>query len=309
LAGDAVLHGTIAAGDHSCPRIAKHMRATAIIDATGEITLSGSVDPVPWWSFTKTALAIATLRLAQDFMLDLDETLPGEPFTARQLLRHEAGLPDYGMIARYHADVAAGRRAWPLDRLLAAVEASRLRHPPGTGWAYSNIGYLRIAQLIERVAGLSLGEALSSLVFDQAGLKTARLALKPGDTVDVQMGNVSRYDPGWVYHGLIVGTVADAARLLWALVSGRLLEQRMFGWMIEPRPLPDYRSDSFPDPAYGLGLMLNATDAGAHPLGHSGEGPGSRIAVYAKADKAVAVWSASPCEMDPEAQAYEMLSR
>jgi CubicO group peptidase (beta-lactamase class C family) len=283
------------------------MQATAIINAEGRIALSGSRDRVPWWSFTKTALAIATLRLVDKDMLDLDEKLQGEAFTARQLLRHEAGLPDYGGIPRYHADVEAGGRPWPLDRLLAAVEATRPRHRPGAGWAYSNIGYLMIAQLIERISGQRLGAALASLVFDPAGLRTARVASDPRDLDDVQMGSASSYHPAWVYHGLVVGTVADAARLAWTLASGRLLKQRTFEWMIEPRPLPDYRSDRHPDPAYGLGLMLSATDPGALPFGHSGEGPGSRIAVYAYAHKAVGVWTALPSETDAEAQAYEML--
>ena len=45
------------------------------------------------------------------------------------------------------------------------------------------------------------------------------------DLADVQMGTERvAIIPGWVYHGLIVGTVADAARLLWLLANGRLLQ-------------------------------------------------------------------------------------
>jgi CubicO group peptidase (beta-lactamase class C family) len=56
-------------------------------------------------------------------------------FTPAQLLRHEAGLPDYGALAAYHADVAAGRSPWPIEKLMAAVEVDRLRYEPGHGWA------------------------------------------------------------------------------------------------------------------------------------------------------------------------------
>lgn len=273
------------------------------------MTLGGSADRVPWWSFTKTAIAIAALRLVEQGRLGLDDRVAGEAFTLRQLLRHEAGLPDYGGLRRYHEDVAAGRRPWPLDRLLAAVGSTRLLYPPGAGWAYSNIGYLRIAQLIERKTGLGLGEALASLLFDPAGLKTARLARHPGDLADVEMASAGAYHPGWVYHGLIVGTVADAARLVRSLACGRLLESSTFAAMIEPRALPEQRSDRHPDPGYGLGLMVTATQPEYHPLGHSGEGPGSRIAVYAFAGRASAVWTALPAARDADDQAFEMLGR
>ncbi|MGI4958954.1 MAG: serine hydrolase domain-containing protein [Janthinobacterium lividum] len=284
------------------------MQATAIIDADGTVTRSGSTDRIPWWSFTKTALSIATLRLAEEGVLELDEKLPGEPFTTRQLLRHEAGLPDYNAIARYHFDVGAGKRPWPVDRLLAAVDVTRLRYDPGTGWAYSNIGYLRIAQLIERMSGQKLAAALSSLVFEPARLESARLAMDSDDLVDVQMGSASSYHPGWVYHGLIVGTVADAARLLWMLAYGGLLKPATFASMKECQTLPDYQSDIHPDPAYGLGLMLTANNPEAHPLGHGGEGPGSKIAVYAQGCRVAAVWTALPSETDADARVHEILA-
>jgi len=122
------------------------MQAIAIINADGGVTWSGSTDRIPWWSFTETVLSIATLRLMEEGALELDEKLPGELFSARHLLRREAGLPDYGGMARCHSDVAAGKQPWPVDRLLAAVDVARLRYEPGAGWIYSNIGYLSVAQ-------------------------------------------------------------------------------------------------------------------------------------------------------------------
>jgi CubicO group peptidase (beta-lactamase class C family) len=284
------------------------MQATAIICAKESVKTAGLTDRVPWWSFTKTALAIATLRLAEDGLLELDNKLPGEAFNTRQLLRHEAGLADYGEIARYHADVAAGKRPWQVDRLLEAVDIRQLRYEPGAGWAYSNIGYLMVAQLIERTTGLKLASALQSLVFEPAGLESARLAIRPDDLADVQMADAIGYHPGWVYHGLVVGSVKDAARLLWALAYGGLLNPASLAMMKERRALPEYRSNVHPDPAYGLGLMLTANDPDAHPLGHGGAGPGSKIAVYARAHRVAAVWASWPSEIDPDVRVLEMLA-
>ena len=294
----------------SAPRFSykENMEAIAIIDATGAVTLSGTTKKVPWWSFTKTTLSIAALRLVERDALSLDAKLPGEPYSLRQLLRHEAGLPDYGEIARYHTDVAAGKVPWPVDRLLAAADTNRLRYAPGTGWAYSNIGYLKVAQLIERIMGLDLAASLAEIVFGPAGLVSARLAKDPDDLANVQMGSARGYHPGWVYHGLIVGTAADASRLLWLLLNGSLLNPTTLTAMMQGHAVPDYRSTAHPDPAYGLGLMLSAEKSEDHPIGHSGEGPGSRIAVYGKHHKVAAVWKLLPSEVEAETCAFEILA-
>ncbi len=174
------------------------------MDESGELSTGGSPEAVPWWSFTKTVLAIAALRLVEAGAVSLDEKLDGEPFTLRQLLRHEAGLPDYGSLSRYHDDVAAGEEPWPVARLLAGLDADRLRYEPGTSWAYSNIGYLKVAQLIERSSGLSLAKWLANSVFEPAGIASARLAICRADLSGVRMGRATSYHPGWVYHGLVV---------------------------------------------------------------------------------------------------------
>ncbi len=56
---------------------------------------------VPWWSFTKTVLAATAISLLRDRLIELDTEILNEPFTLRQLLRHEAGLADYAELAEY----------------------------------------------------------------------------------------------------------------------------------------------------------------------------------------------------------------
>uniref|UniRef100_UPI0035633B7A serine hydrolase n=1 Tax=Hydrogenophaga sp. TaxID=1904254 RepID=UPI0035633B7A len=96
---------------------------------------------VPWWSFTKTVLSAAALSLVRDGWVRLDDAVPEGPFTLRQLLRHEAGLADYGELTEYHAAVARGETPWAVDAMLERIEATRLRYAPGAGWRYSNVGY------------------------------------------------------------------------------------------------------------------------------------------------------------------------
>jgi hypothetical protein len=87
---------------------------------------------------------------------------------------------------------------------------------------------------------------------------TARLAAAPADIANVSMGDATDYHPGWVYHGLIVGTAMDAASLLRQLLQGTLLEEGTLSRMLEGRPLPQFRTERYPDPAYGMGLMLHS---------------------------------------------------
>jgi len=283
------------------------MEARAIIGNGGEINSFGIAASVPWWSFTKTILAIALLRLSEVGRINLDEAVSGRQFTPAQLLRHEAGLPDYGALEAYHADVAACRAPWSIEKLMAAVEADRLRYKPGRGWAYSNIGYWWVARLIEQTADRPLAEALTDLVFGPAELTTARLATVPTDLADVSMGDASGYHPGWVYHGLAVGTVTDAAWLLLLLLRGALVNERTLSRMHQPIALPQFRSDLYPDPAYAMGLMLRATNPLDHPIGHTGGGPGSQIAVYGQRGITCAVWASSAVGIDPVTEAFRTL--
>jgi CubicO group peptidase (beta-lactamase class C family) len=281
--------------------------AKVFIRDDGEADATGVTASIPWWSFTKTALSVALLRLSERGKINLDQAVEGKPFTPAQLLRHEAGFPDYGSLPAYHADVEAGRPPWSVDDLLKAVEADRLRYEPGQGWAYSNIGYWEVARLIERTSGLPLSDALSDLVFIPAELATPRLALAPADLADVQMGDAIGYHPAWVYHGLVVGTAIDAARLLRRLLAGDLFDGNVLSRMLEHRPLPQYRSELHPDPAYGLGLMLWAVNPLFHPIGHSGSGPGSRIAVYGQQGRTCVVWTATASGTNPEAEVFRAL--
>lgn len=67
---------------------------------------------------------------------------------------------------------------------------------------YSNVGYLKIAQMIEFITGSKLPSALQSHVYEPARLETAHLAVELDDLVDVQMPDASAYHPGGLYHGL-----------------------------------------------------------------------------------------------------------
>lgn len=236
---------------------------------------------VPWWSFTKTVLAAAALALVRDGAARLDEPLPERPYTLRHLLQHRSGLGDYGGIADYHKAVARNDDPWPVPALLERADADRLRYVTGEAWEYSNIGYLFVRHLIESLTGEDLNSALRRLVLEPLGIRSARIARERRDLDGVAMGEARTYHPGWVYHGLLVGSVADAALLLDSLMAGDLLPPGLLGEMLAPfvlqGPVP---GRPWKVPGYGLGIMTGETMSGGRVAGHTGGGPGSRIAVY-----------------------------
>jgi len=236
---------------------------------------------VPWWSFTKTVLAAAALALVRDGLIQLDDPVPEGPFTLRQMLKHQAGLADYSELEEYHAAVAAHHAPWSVAEMMERLDGTRLRYEPGAAWRYSNVGYLLVSKLIERVTGLRIEKALAHLVFLPLGLTHVRLATAPEDLGEAYSAQGSLYHPGWVYHGLLVGPLSESTILLNHLMTGQFLPpfllQEMQDAIVLGAAIP---GRPWATPGYGLGLMIGGTKSGHLLTGHTGMGPGSVIAVY-----------------------------
>jgi CubicO group peptidase (beta-lactamase class C family) len=236
---------------------------------------------VPWWSFTKTVLAATALTLVRDGRLDLDASLPEGVFTLRQLLRHEAGLADYGELPEYHAAVANHESAWPAGEMMQRLDGHRLRYNPGTAWHYSNVGFMLVAQIIERAADLPLADAIRQQVLSPLDISTVRLATERAELNGRLLGRSLNYDPGWVYHGLLIGPVSQAARLLDGVLAGGLLPNNLLQEMQTTRVLGGpIAGRPWLAPGYALGMMRGGIEGDLMLAGHTGLGPGSVIAVY-----------------------------
>jgi len=233
----------------------------------------------PWWSITKTVLAVAVLRLADSGRFSLDDFYRDRPYTIRQLLQHTAGLNTYGG-ERYRAAVAAGEPPWPVAELLARVNANRLVFRPGDGWAYSNVGYLFVRQLIEQTLDMELDESLRELVFKPMGIERTRIAITADDMAQTRWGNPTGYDPRWVYHGLLIGPPADAVEFLRRL-SGPFLSEQALCAMKSTYPLGgSIAGRPWTKTGYGLGLMMGEMEKAGIAYGHSGVGHDSVSALY-----------------------------
>jgi len=142
-------------------------------------------------SVTKPYVASAVARLADRGVLSLDDRaarwLPGfrgdkDAVTIRHLLAHSSGLPAWHpFFARAIDDplarpafVADARRAAP--ELLASafrrgreiveegIAAARLESPPGARAVYSDLGFIALGLVLERVCGVSLDAVVEAEV-------------------------------------------------------------------------------------------------------------------------------------------------
>src|SRR5690606_30024153 len=76
------------------------------------------------------------------YISDIDDP-EAKKVTIQQLLTHTSGYrPDFDLGEKW-----AGR-----DGMLAALKKEKLRNPPGTRFVYSDIGFIVLGEIIERVA-------------------------------------------------------------------------------------------------------------------------------------------------------------
>lgn len=247
--------------------------------------ISASSDALfPWWSITKSVLAAAVLRLVDQGRVDLNQSYGDRPYSIRQLLQHTAGLSTYGGAA-YHSAVASHEPVWSVDELLHRVQSDRLIFKPGQGWAYSNVGYLFVRHFIEQQMKLDLNAALSELVFKPMGMQRTRIATAPADMAETYWGNLSGYDPRWVYHGLLIAPPSEAVRFLGNLLSDTFLSERSRAELLNEYVLEEnVEGRPWTRACYGLGLMIGSMGEAGRVRGHSGGGPASVSALYRFSD-------------------------
>jgi CubicO group peptidase (beta-lactamase class C family) len=132
-------------------------------------------------SLAKQFTAAAVLMLEAEGKISLQDEvrarLPefpdfGRPVTIRHLLYHTGGLRDYGGLIQ----MSGGRMDDPITsrEVLKLVGRQReLNFPPGTEFAYSNAGYIVLAEIVARVSGLKFRDWIQARLFLPMDMKAA----------------------------------------------------------------------------------------------------------------------------------------
>jgi D-alanyl-D-alanine carboxypeptidase len=261
----------------------------------------GADDRYLLYSITKVLIAVAVVRLVEMGSIGLDQgvgkVLPdvglGAGVTVRRLLNHTAGIGDYGGLAEYAADLKRNPDIpWTEEQFLERVLSRGSLFEPGNGWAYSNVGYLLLRLLIQRVADASFRDVLDELVVGPLGLRSTSVvecledtrSLAPGYSTQLsacgELQDIShRYHPGWVSHGVVLSTAAETARILDALFAGGLVGPASLDAMLQAVEVP-VTHPRMAMPGYGLGLMVDRDMSRWRVAGHAGGGPGYATAAF-----------------------------
>ena len=198
-------------------------------------------------SVGKQFTATAVMLLVEEGKIGLDEKIGkylGEVpeawknITIRHLLSHTGGMTDYPQDFDFRKDYTE-------DDLLKRAKAVPTAFAPGEKWAYSNLGYVTLGIIINKVTGKFYGDFLQERVFKPLGMTTARV-ISEADIVPNRAAGY-RLDKGeiknqvWVSPSL--NTTADGALYLsvhdmmkWdeALRSGKILKKASLDEMWSP---------------------------------------------------------------------------
>jgi CubicO group peptidase (beta-lactamase class C family) len=169
--------------------------------------------------------------------------------TIAQLLLHTSGLiPDNPL-----ADYTDGRR-----KALERIANLKLLSPPGTQFRYSDVGFIVLGELVERISGLSLDQFAQKHVFEPLKMtdtgfnppakKRERIAptgLRDGKVILGEVHDPRAYRMGGVAgHAGLFSTADDLTRYCRMLLRGgeldgvRILDAKTVQLFTEPHPVP-----------------------------------------------------------------------
>jgi D-alanyl-D-alanine carboxypeptidase len=232
-------------------------------------------------SITKMFVASSVLKLAESGALSLDEPvarrLPeigeGDRITVRQVLNHTSGISDKAQESE--RPLTSG--AYDRFARVAAIGRRPLDFAPGSGWRYSNAGYIVRGALVERITGTPWSVTLEQQFFDRLGLRHTGYA----DAATLRSGRAAGYTTaaGRVRNvefisptipdaaGGLVSTAEDLFRWCRALAAGRAISRESVRQMMTPVAEPNGTT------RYGLGVYVS-TVHGETMIGHTGQIPG-----------------------------------
>ena len=235
----------------------------------------------PIASVTKPMVATAVLQQVEAGKLTLDDTveqwLPktvtkGDRMTIRQLLSHRSGVHEPESPEEFpHVDPLTDRE------IVKVLGAKPLDFEPGTSARYSNVGYVLLGMILEKVTGASIGAVLDSRIFDLAEMDDSALAPTQWDVRGYVDGKDVTADTGlnvFQAAGGVVSTAEDVDGFFHYLWAGKLLSPDLVEQMSRPLgDIPPYGGE------YGLGIWTATFSCGT-ALGHSGDVPGYAVKAW-----------------------------
>ena len=297
-------------------------------------------------SFTKQFTAMAVMLLIHDGKLRYDEMLTeifpdfpayGKAITVRNLLNHISGLPDYedlmDAVEKTKGPIWSPQKQIQDAEVLELLEKENAgKFAAGTGWSYSNSGYVVLGLIVAKVSGQPYGKFLHERIF--APLKMNHTIVyqkgknevtnrafgytKEGNTLNEtdQSSTSATLGDGGIYSNL-----EDLAKWDDALRNHTLLSEKEFQPALTPVKLNDGSQPRWPlEPnddnlhpgnpvSYGFGWFLDPYE-GHQRMWHTGTTIGFRNVIerFTEAGGLTVIILSNRTDLDPEKLALKVAS-
>lgn len=225
-------------------------------------------------SVTKTFVAVAVLKLWEEGKLRLDDPITKylceehlnllrkggytpESITIKHLLNHSSGMADHSHTEAYDVAILRSGYKWTRQRQIEAlVEYSKPVGKPGERFSYSDTGYVLLGEVLEKITGLSMGEAIEQLIdFDILGLKSTSMEAPDGDFSGRRIHQYYQGEDTYLFHpsldyfggGGLLSNTADLSHFMLALFNNEIFNNpATLAQMTAPvsyagKPVMDYR--------------------------------------------------------------------
>lgn len=217
-----------------------HVEAVGLAEvATGRPMLATTTQLV--YSMSKTITAAAVVKLAEQGMLGIDDPVdkfvPWQPYgstiTVRQLLTHTAGLPNPLPLRWVHPlsshstfDAQAAFRR-------AILAHPRPTSPPGARFAYSNLGYWLLGEVVAKAAGVRFEQYIRDQVLAPLGIAAAALGYQALDPGAQASGHLERFSlMGMLAPWLLDRDLLGARCGRWVTIRPHYLDGAAFGGLV-----------------------------------------------------------------------------
>ncbi|NIJ55222.1 serine hydrolase domain-containing protein [Dyadobacter arcticus] len=221
-------------------------------------------------SLTKQFTAVAILHLAEKGLLDLKDDIKkyvpdyptnGQTVTIANLLSHTSGIKNYTEIE--HPDVDLGKKDNKPADIIAIFKNQPFDFSPGTGYHYSNSGYILLGFIIEKMSQKSYAEYLTENIFKPLGMDHAffdypltivknRVKGYSGMS-DTTVSNAEYLNASATYSaGALMMTVDDLFKWQKGLIENKILKPETFKQAVTPFTLSNGEKTNY---GFGFGLQ------------------------------------------------------
>ena len=164
------------------------------------------------YSVTKTFTALAILQLSEFSKLRIEDPIkdylsdfPYNPkITIKQVLTHSAGIPNPMPLAWIH--LSSETEAFDRDEFFKKILAKHKNTiaNPDEKFTYSNLGYVILGKLIEKVSGFKYEDYIQNKIIGPLGIRKSEMGFEIHDTTSHATGYQKKYSLTNAILGLLI---------------------------------------------------------------------------------------------------------